>query len=48
MGVYTTSEDTWANVENENSEGDILYAEAYEAMDELARLSNIKPAYKMI
>ena len=32
--VYATFEDTWVNVENENSEGDILYAEAYEAMDE--------------
>ena len=36
-GVYATFEDPWANVENENSESDILYAVAYEAMDELAK-----------
>ena len=36
--VYATVEEAWANLENEkNSEGDILYAEACGAMDELAR-----------
>ena len=34
--VYTSFEDTWANVENEISEDDILFAEACEAIDELA------------
>ena len=35
--VYATFEDAWANVENEISEGDMLFAEAYEAVDELAK-----------
>ena len=36
-GVYATFEDAWANVENENSEGDILHGDACGAMDELAK-----------
>ena len=36
-GVHATFEDTWANVENVISEGDFLFAEAYEAMDDLAK-----------
>ena len=35
-GVYATFEDTRANVDNEISAGDVLVAEAFEAMDELA------------
>ena len=34
--VCKTFEDTWANVENDTAEGDIFFAEAYVAMDDLA------------
>ena len=35
--VYAAFEEAWANLENEKSVGDILYAEAQGVMDELAR-----------
>ena len=35
-GVYATFEDTWADLDNEVSKSDILFAEAYATMDELA------------
>ena len=36
-GVCATFEDTWGNVENETAVGNILFAESYEAQDELAK-----------
>ena len=36
-GVYAASEEAWANLENENSEGVTLCADACVAMDELAK-----------
>ena len=37
VGVYATFEDAWANLENENSESDIMYSDACGAMDEVAK-----------
>ena len=36
-GAYATCEEAWANLENENSEGDPLCADARAVMDELAK-----------
>ena len=35
--AYSTFEETWAKMEHETVEGDVLFAMSYEAMDELAK-----------
>ena len=36
-GAHATFEEAWANLENANSAGDMLHADAYGAMDELPK-----------